>query len=54
MRWVLRDTVGHPTFTRGGWKDIATSEHQRRTDEGRTYSSDEIRARPNEDADDGE
>jgi len=54
MRWALRDAVRHPAFTRGGWKDIATSEHQRRTGEGQTYSSDEIRARPNEDADDGE
>jgi Arc/MetJ-type ribon-helix-helix transcriptional regulator len=54
MRWALRDAVRHPAFTRGGWKDIATSEHQRRTGEGQTYSSDEIRARLNEDADDGE
>lgn len=54
IRWALRDAVKHPTFSRSGWKDIAASEHQRRTGEGRTYSSDEIRARLNEDADDGE
>ena len=54
IRWALRDAVKHPTFSRSGWKDIAASEHQRRTGEGRTYSSDEIRARLNEGADDGE
>lgn len=54
IRWALRDAVKHPSFTRAAWKDIATSEHQRRTGEGRTYSSDEIRAGLNEDADDGE
>jgi Arc/MetJ-type ribon-helix-helix transcriptional regulator len=53
IRWALRDAVEHPAFSRRGWKDIATSEHQRRTGEGRTYSSDEVRARLNEDADDG-
>jgi Arc/MetJ-type ribon-helix-helix transcriptional regulator len=52
IRWALRDAVKHPAFTRGGWKDIATSEHQRRTEEGKTYSSDDIRARLN--TDDGE
>lgn len=54
IRWSLRDTVKHPAFSRGAWKDIATSEHQLRTGEGQTYSSDEIRSRSNEDADDGE
>ncbi|PSQ06490.1 CopG family transcriptional regulator [Halobacteriales archaeon QS_4_69_31] len=54
MRWALRDAVKHPSFSRRGWKDIATSEHQRRTGEGETYSSDEIRARLDENADDGE
>lgn len=52
MRWALRDAVKHPSFSRKGWKEIATSEHQRRTGEGETYSSDEIRARLTEDADD--
>ena len=54
MRWALRDAVKHPSFSRRGWKDIATSEHQRRTGGGETYSSDEIRARLDENADDGE
>ncbi|MDY6776239.1 MAG: ribbon-helix-helix domain-containing protein [Halobacteria archaeon] len=43
IRWALRDAVMHPEFSRAGWKDIALSEHQRRTGEGHTYSSDEIR-----------
>lgn len=44
IRWALRDAVMHPEFSRGGWKDIAASEHQLRTGEGRTYSRDEILA----------
>jgi Arc/MetJ-type ribon-helix-helix transcriptional regulator len=51
IRWALRDAVKHPAFSRKGWKDIAASEHQLRTGEGRSYSSDEIRARLNEDTD---
>ena len=54
IRWALRDAVKHPTFSRKGWKDIAASEHQLRTGEGQTYSSDEIRARLNEDTDGSE
>lgn len=51
IRWALRDAVKHPAFSRRGWKDIAASEHQLRTGEGDTYSSDEIRARLNDDTD---
>ena len=54
IRWAFRDAVKHPAFSRAGWKDIAASEHQRRTGEGETSSSDEIRARLNEDTDAGE
>lgn len=54
IRWALRDAVKHPSFTRSAWKDIATSEHQLRTGDGRVYSSDEIRAGLIEDANDGE
>jgi len=53
IRWALRDAVKHPSFSRKGWKDIAASEHQRATGEGETYSSDEIRARLNENTDAG-
>ena len=48
IRWALRDAVKHPSFTRKGWKEIAVSEHQLATGEGRTVSSDEIRARLDE------
>lgn len=54
IRWALRDAVKHPAFSRKGWKDIAAGEHQLATGEGRTYSSDEIRARLNEDTDGSE
>ncbi|MFC6615108.1 ribbon-helix-helix domain-containing protein [Halopenitus salinus] len=54
IRWALRDAVKHPTFSRKGWKDIAASEHQLATGEGQTYSSEEIRARLNEDTDGNE
>jgi hypothetical protein len=46
--------VKHPAFSRKGWKDIAASEHQLATGEGRTYSSEEIRARLSEETDAGE
>lgn len=49
IRWALRDTVKHPSFSRKSWKDIAASEHQLATDERQTDSSDEIRAHLNED-----
>jgi Arc/MetJ-type ribon-helix-helix transcriptional regulator len=54
IRWVLRDAVKHPSFSRKGWKDIAASEHQLRTGEGQTYSSEEIRSRLNKETDVGE
>ena len=54
IRWALRDAVKHPAFSRSGWKDIATNEHQLRTGDGETYSSDEIRTRLSEGADGGE
>lgn len=44
IRWALRDAVMHPEFSRDGWKEIAASEHQLRTGEGRTYSREEIYA----------
>jgi len=54
IRWALRDTVKHPTFSRKAWKDIAASEHQLSTDDGQTYSSDEIRSRLTEERDGSE
>lgn len=54
IRWALRDAVEHPSFSRKGWKDIAASEHQLQTGDGKTYSSDEIRARLSEEMDGSE
>lgn len=54
IRWALRDAVKHPSFTRKAWKDIATSERQRRTGEGATYGSDEIRSGGSDGTDDDE
>lgn len=53
VRWALRDAVMHPEFSRGGWKDIAASEHQFRTGEGRTFSREEILAMTEERASGG-
>ncbi len=43
IRFVLRDAVKHPSFTRETWKNIAAEEHRERTGEAETYSSEEIK-----------
>lgn len=52
IRWALRDAVRNPAFSRESWKDIATSEHQRRTGEGEIHNSDAVKRQLNEDTDD--
>ena len=42
IRDVLRDAVKHPNFTRESWKEIATSEHARRTGESNPVSREEV------------
>ena len=54
IRWALRDAVEHPEFSRRGWRDIAISEHELATGERRIVSSDEIRARMDDETDDSE
>lgn len=44
IRFVLRDAVKHPSFTRETWREIAVGEHRERTGEAETYSSEEIKA----------
>ena len=44
IRFVLRDAVKHPSFTRETWKEIAAEEHRERMGEAETYSSEEIKA----------
>lgn len=39
---VLRDAVKHPNFTRESWKEIAASEHARRTGESNPVSREEV------------
>ena len=54
IRWALRDAVEHPEFSRRGWRDIAISEHGLATGERRTVSSDEIRARMDDETNNSE
>ncbi|MFA1610726.1 ribbon-helix-helix domain-containing protein [Halobellus rubicundus] len=42
LRYVARDAVKHPGFSREGWKQIATVEHERRTGESESFSRAEI------------
>jgi metal-responsive CopG/Arc/MetJ family transcriptional regulator len=43
IRFVLRDAVKHPSFTRETWKEIAAEEYRERTGEAETYSSEEVK-----------
>lgn len=51
VRFVLRDAVKHPSFTREAWKAIATEEHKLRTGEGEAVSSEEVKAALEQEAD---
>ncbi|MFO7833620.1 MAG: ribbon-helix-helix domain-containing protein [Halohasta sp.] len=42
LRHAARDAVKHPSFTREGWKQIATSEHELRTGSTQLVSRDEV------------
>lgn len=42
LRHAARDAVKHPSFTREGWKEIATSEHELRTGEAEPVSRAEV------------
>ena len=42
LRHAARDAVKHPSFTREGWKQIATSEHELRTGSEELVSRDEV------------
>jgi len=42
LRHAARDAVKHPEFSRGGWKQIAASEHELRTGETELVSRDEV------------
>jgi Arc/MetJ-type ribon-helix-helix transcriptional regulator len=49
IRYVLRDAVKHPAFTRETWKEIAAEEHKLRTGEGEGVSSEDVKARLEQD-----
>ena len=42
LRHAARDAVKHPAFSRDGWKQIAASEHELRSDDAELVSRDEI------------
>jgi len=44
IRYVLRDAVKHPSFTRESWKEIASEEHKLRTGESEGVSSEDVKA----------
>ena len=42
LRYAVRDAVKHPDFTREGWRQIATSEHELRTEGAELVSREEV------------
>ena len=42
LRYAARDAVKHPEFSRGGWKQIAASEHDLRSSEAELVSRKEV------------
>ncbi len=52
LRYVARDAVKHPEFSREGWKQVAASEHDLRSGEAELVSRDEVRAMMGRDTND--
>lgn len=42
LRYAARDAVKHPAFSREGWKQIASSEHELRSGDAELVSRDEV------------
>ena len=42
IRDAVRDAVKHPGLTRGAWKDVATTEFERRRGEATVFSRDDV------------
>lgn len=42
LRYVARDAVKHPAFSREGWKQIAASEHELRSGSAELVSREEV------------
>ena len=52
LRYVARDAVKHPDFSRAGWKQVAANEHELRTGETEFVSREEVLAMVGKDTDD--
>ena len=52
LRYVARDAVKHPDFSRAGWKQVAANEHELRTGDAEFVSREEVLAMVGKDADD--
>lgn len=42
LRYAARDAVKHPAFSREGWKQIAASEHELRSEDAQLVSREEV------------
>jgi len=42
LRYAARDAIKHPEFSREGWKQIAASEHERRSGDAELVSREEV------------
>lgn len=42
LRFAARDAVKHPEFSREGWKQIAASEHELRSEDSELVSREEV------------
>jgi metal-responsive CopG/Arc/MetJ family transcriptional regulator len=42
LRYVARDAVKHPAFSREGWKQIAADEHELRSGDAELVSREEV------------
>ena len=51
LRHAARDAVKHPAFSREGWKQIAASEHDLRSDDTELVSREEVMQMMNRDED---
>jgi len=52
LRYVARDAVKHPSFSREGWKQIAAGEHDLRSGDAELVSREEIVEKTNRNEDD--
>ncbi len=44
IRHAVRDAIKHPEFSREGWKQVASSEHELRIGDAELVSRDEVLA----------